>query len=650
MIFIFDLKCVYLAIKFKRFIHSNCPMKKTFTFLFALAMSFGMVASAQTFINEDFTATTGTAIPAAWTQVTTGTDGGFKTGTPAALSSQYWTVPTATGRVVATNDDACNCNKSNELLTMSSVDLTAASTVYIKMDAFFYGVATVTATEVATMEVSINGGTTWTPVYTFVGAAGWQPLMLNLSQFAGNADVKIGFRYNDDGGWMYGLALDNISVYVPAQFDIALASNDMAEYVVQGAVPVVGTIYNAGTATITSLDVTYTVDAGAPVAATLTGLNIAPLTSYSFTHPTSWNAVTPGTYAVNITIAQPNGSADSSPNDNSASATVNVATQAVTALPLVEEFSSNTCGPCAGFNATFIPRLQANNANTSTGVVSVVKYQMDYPLPGTDRSYNADCETRSTYYGVPGIPDAYLDGASTGGSQAEIDAAAARLAVMDITVNAVYAGNSVTADVVVTPYANFTAGLKLYIALVEDSYSDSGTNGELEFHYIMRKMMSTGNGITMPAMTPNTPVTQSRSYAATFGNVTQGSFNLWGADFEGVTVVAWVQNTATGQVFQSAIDESLAVGIQTPEAIAFEMYPNPAQDNLSIRADLKASSELKMNVYNSLGQLVDSKSFNFNGSGMQNINYSTNTLTDGLYMVQLVSGNRVSTRGIVVKH
>jgi len=71
---------------------------------------------------------------------------------------------------------------------------------------------------------------------------------------------------------------------------------------------------------------------------------------------------------------------------------------------------------------------------------------------------------------------------------------------------------------------------------------------------------------------------------------------------------------------------------------------------LSIRADLKASSELKMNVYNSLGQLVDSKSFNFNGSGMQSINYSTNSLTDGLYMVQLVSGNRVSTRGIVVKH
>ncbi len=163
-------------------------------------------------------------------------------------------------------------------------------------------------------------------------------------------------------------------------------------------------------------------------------------------------------------------------------------------------------------------------------------------------------------------------------------------------------------------------------------------------------MMSTSSGIAMPAMTPGMPVSQSRSYAATFGNVTQGSFNLWGADFAGMTVVAWVQNIATGQVFQSAVDESLSVGIQTPEAIAFEMYPNPAQDILNIRADLKASSELKMNVYNSLGQLVDAKSFNFNGSGIQNINYATSSLSDGLYMVQLVSGSRVSTRGIVVKH
>ncbi|MFM2284632.1 MAG: hypothetical protein RLZZ543_129 [Bacteroidota bacterium] len=625
-------------------------MKKSFTLLLAFAMGLGMVAKAQTFINENFTSTTGTALPAGWSQVTTATDGGFKTGTAAGLSSTYWTVPTASGRIIATNDDACNCNKSNEILSLSSVDLSAASAVYMKMDVFFYAATIAPATEEADLVASTDNGTTWTSVYTFTGAAGWQNITVDVSQYAGNAAVTFGYRYKDNGGWMYGLAVDNISLFVPAQFDVALSSNDMADYVVMGAVPVTGTVYNAGTATISSLDVSYSVDGGAPVSTTLNGLNIAPLTSYSFTHPTNWTANTPGSYSVAITIDMPNGNPDVDGTDNSATKTVNVATQAVANLPLVEEFSSNTCAPCASFNATFIPLLEANNANTPTGTVSVVKYQMNWPSPGTDRSYNEDGNTRRGFYGVTGIPDAYLGGFSMGGSQAEIDAAAAEVAVMDIDVNAVYAGNTVTADVTVSPYANFTAGMKLYIALVEDSYADAGTNGETAFHYIMRKMLSPATGISLPAMTAGTPVSQTAAYAVTFGNVTQLSFNLWGSDFEGMTVVAWVQNATTSKVFQSAIDESLSVGIQTPDAIDFKVYPNPASNNMNIRVDMKASSELKMNVYNSLGQLVDTKAYNFNGAGVQNISYSTESLSDGMYMVQLVNGTSVSSRGIVVKH
>ena len=43
---------------------------------------------------EDFEGTSGTALPAGWTQVTSATDGGFKTGTN--LASQYFAIPTHT--------------------------------------------------------------------------------------------------------------------------------------------------------------------------------------------------------------------------------------------------------------------------------------------------------------------------------------------------------------------------------------------------------------------------------------------------------------------------------------------------------------------------------------------------------------------------
>lgn len=624
-------------------------MKKTVTQLFGLFLTFSVSAvSAQSLLNEDFNSTSGVAIPAGWNQVTAATDGGFKSGTSTGLSSSSWPIPAANGRILASNDDGCNCDKSNDFLTMSSLDLSSASAAYFAFKAFYVDGAYQGAQEVATVEVSTDGGSSWTVVEQLEGAGGWQSITLDVSAYAGQSDVTFGFRYNDGGGWTFGLAVEDVNIYIPAALDVALTSNNMAEYVVQGSVPVVGTVFNGGTQAITSLTVSYTVDGGAPVSGTLNGINIAPLTSYDFTHPTNWNASAAGTYQVAITVSNPNGGTDATPNDNSASATVNVATQAVTSLPLVEEFSSNTCPPCASFNATFIPRLIAMNTNMAGGSLAAVKYQMDYPSPGTDKSFNADGDARHTYYGVPGIPDAFLNGVNFGGSQADLDAAVAQTAVMDIALDAVYSGNTVTATATVTPYANFPAGYKLFIALVEDVYNDAGTNGETEFHYIMRKMMSTSNGINLAAMTPGTSITETRSYNATFGNVTQNSFNLWGTSFEGNTVVAWVQNLTTGRVFQAAIDASISVGIDSPEELVVKMYPNPASDNLFVRADLAGAEGLTMNVFNSLGQQVATKSFSSMGAGYQTFNFSTDGLSDGVYMVQLISGAKSSTRNIII--
>lgn len=634
--------------------HNQQNMKRTFTYLSALILSLfvGLSLNAQTFLTEDFTSTTGTAIPALWLQTTEATDGGFKTGNNTGLSSQYWPIPAATGRIIATNDDACDCIKLNELLSLPAQDFSSASNVYLSMNAFFFGATIGAATETAKVDVSVDNGTTWTTALSLVGAGEWQDLVVDLSAYAGQQSVTIGFRYGDGGGWLYGLALDNIELYVPAALDISLTSNNMTEYVVQGNVPVVGTFYNSGVNAITSLSVSYTVNAGAPVIGTLNGINVPSLTSYNFTHPTNWNATTPGTYQVALSISAPNGGTDASPNDNSATKTVNVATQAVTSLPLVEEFSSNTCPPCASFNAVFIPRLQAMNANMENGSLAVVKYQMDYPSPGTDKSYNADADARHTFYGVPGIPDAFLNGVNFGGSQADLNAAVASTAVMDISVDAVYSGNTVTATATVSPYANFAAGLRLFVAIVDDSYNDAGTNGETEFHFIMRKMMSTSAGISLAAMTPGNNVTQTVTHNAIFGGVTQNSFNFWSADFTGVTVVAWVQNTATGEVFQAAIDASLSVGIgfNSPESIDVTMFPNPAQNNLTIRANMQTTDDLQLNIFNALGQKVGTQGFSTNGVGTQSFNYSTDGLSDGVYMVQLVSGKRTASRTIVIKH
>ena len=63
-------------------------MKKSFTLLLAFAMGLGMVANAQTFVTENFSSTSGTALPAGWSQTSAAASSdGFKTGTANGLSS-----------------------------------------------------------------------------------------------------------------------------------------------------------------------------------------------------------------------------------------------------------------------------------------------------------------------------------------------------------------------------------------------------------------------------------------------------------------------------------------------------------------------------------------------------------------------------------
>ena len=44
------------------------------------------------------------------------------------------------------------------------------------------------------------------------GSGSWQNISLDLSAYAGNSTVTIVFNYSDGGGWLYGIALDNITI------------------------------------------------------------------------------------------------------------------------------------------------------------------------------------------------------------------------------------------------------------------------------------------------------------------------------------------------------------------------------------------------------------------------------------------------------
>jgi hypothetical protein len=190
------------------------------------------MGSAQVFFTEDFEGTMNatTDLPTNWTESTLSTDGGWNTDNATNASSAYLTWPApANGTIFAfTNDDDCNCDKSNDRMFLPVQNFTTYTAVSMSFDLYFnggYG-------ELGHVIVSTNGGTSFDTVYTGVGnAAAWQNgIAVSLSPYAGQGAVLIGFVYNDIAGWAYGMGIDDVSLSQLASPEDLEAFNAVSEY------------------------------------------------------------------------------------------------------------------------------------------------------------------------------------------------------------------------------------------------------------------------------------------------------------------------------------------------------------------------------------------------------------------------------------
>ena len=178
-----------------RLTNKSKTMKKFTKTLFSICAAFACafnVSAQTTIMSEDFESG---ALPTGWGQVTQATDGGWKFGINTALQSTGFPI-TAHTKMACTNDDACNCTKSNDILYTSSLDLSSYSNVFLSYDNYYFNLAYQGVTEEAKILASTDGGVTWTDVKTVPAnsSGGWETSYADLSAFAGNADVKVGFK------------------------------------------------------------------------------------------------------------------------------------------------------------------------------------------------------------------------------------------------------------------------------------------------------------------------------------------------------------------------------------------------------------------------------------------------------------------------
>lgn len=267
-------------------------------------------------------------------------------------------------------------------------------------------------------------------------------------------------------------------------------------------------------------------------------------------------------------------------------ATVGIAasSNAQTRLSLYEEFSGENCGPCAIANPGLWTLLSANKSK-----VLLIKYQSPIPSAGPIYlAYTTVTNNRLTYYSVPFAPYGRLNGTGLGTGtvyptspghvsnllQADIDAAYAVSSPFDITTTAVYntTGDSVTTTVevkCVAAYAPSGASLKLRVGMIEHLVyaTPPGTNGEKEFHNVVREMYPDADGTTIPnAWT----VGMTQTY------VLKGKVRSFVSKPNKPSMVAWIQNDNDKSIPQASQSAELpgtfatninASAISTPNSI-----------------------------------------------------------------------------------
>lgn len=431
----------------------------------------------------------------------------------------------------------------------------------------------------------------------------------------------------------------------PVPVDLAMYTLNLPVMVGAGNLNITGTVKNFGTTAISSFLLSYSVDNGSVQTQTITA-NIAANAQYNFTHPTPWNA-TPGDHSVQAWVGLVDGSQDGYPNNDSLTTTVSVATQSVTRTSVMEEFTSSTCGPCASLNVTFDPMLANFQTNQAGSHLSAVKYQMNWPAPGNDPSYNSDGNTRKSYYGVSGIPYPLIDGAPLNPSAAALNAAMAKPSFVTMDVSYTLVGTTINVTANVTPRFN-GSGYKLYLVVTEDYYRyQAAYTSQKDYHFAMRKMLPNGGGISMSPLVADQEQTFDRNYTLVEGGPAINNYNLWGT-VDGITIVAFVQNVATKEILQAAFATEAVVGIKDLEANGLlKIWPNPATDQFYLRYGRPVGTNATVEVFNALGERVLATKRTFSSADNVEV-LNVEGLGQGIYLVRVVADGTTSTQRITI--
>jgi hypothetical protein len=561
---------------------------------------------------------TGADTNAGWTRVTTGSN-------PSCLPAA------GAGMAKFASYDVAATNVYN--LTSPAFTLTAGANYRVKFKMYRDGTYPTDAdniklyfkssplTATGTLLGTVNRSIALAPT---VSAEGWYTYYFDFP--AGTTGTKYLF-FQATSFFGNNIFIDEVGVYTGVTNDAEIVSANLPIYTSPGSNVISGSFVNNGTNAITSIDLNWQIPGTTLQTQTLTGLNIAPGANYAFNHSIPW-VVTPGTYAVTVSVSNTNGG-DSDPTNNQITKTVSVANNSAPRFPLYEKFSSSTCGPCATFNINyFTPFYTVSGQN-----LALIDYQVNWPGAG-DPYYTAEVGTRRAYYAVTAAPTLFVDAKEgTNFDQAllqnNFNTAIASPAYFSVSATESVVGNDITVEVKTTPYLSGT--FRLYAIVVEKvTTGNVGTNGETQWKNVLMKMLPDANGTVLNCTTDTIISTTLQA-------------NLSGLNIEEMSdleVIVFVQDYENKIVMQSTIAVNALATTEFNASPKIKLVPNPSEGLVRINTEAAVNvtiSDLTGKVVFEMPAVTKETTMNLS------------TLQKGVYFVKMEGAGTSQTQKLLLK-
>ena len=494
-------------------------MKKTLLFAFALLFATAVMAQNRAvLLQESFD---GTTLPAGWS---------------VDAHQNNWSVSATSNAGGEPNEMHLTWSPQFNGMTRlvsPAIDLTGINSVVFS---FKHALDNYSGSNTIGVATSSDGGTTWNQGWSqgYSASNSYSVSQEINTPDMGQASVQFCIFFNGSSYNINDWFFDDIVIFTLENLDLGVSAATLPSFISSGETSFGMTVFSYGTTTVTSVEATYEVEGMEPVTETFT-VNVASLgtATLNFTTPT---LLIPGSYNVNYSINLVNGQADDDPSNNMISKTVSVAVSSAERKPMIEHFSSSTCGPCVQPNT-----LMHNFCNNNDGRYTYTKYQMNWPGNG-DPYYTAEGGVRRDYYGVNAVPMAFLDSESLNFNnvQNQFNQHAEITAFMDIKGSFSVEGNTITVLADIMPYID--ANARVYVSVNEkETHGNVGSNGETVFHHIFMKMLPNAEGTTVDFVSGELQHLE----------FTQDMSGTHVEEMSDLEVSIWVQEYSTQEIFNS---------------------------------------------------------------------------------------------------